>query len=410
MPTKVQARILDSRNITTTWSLSALRSEETANITKFLVSFGHQIFKNRPPYNMSPAGEVKYNTSVALDAQYSLLIVSPTDLRPNITYKVEVSVLDTKGCRGPVANHIFTMPVQPLVQSSPPPVVVGNASLQRVLVTVLPVMSFVVVCILAAAMLWQRCGNCIRRKLREGRLQQIHSWRGIYKVINNDSSTSRITNSFPILHQERNVIYVEQEIEEAKARGDADTFEVSYDRLELGRQIGKGAFGRVFLARAEAIADKASADEVEEFLSEIAMMKRVGRHPNVVRMVGCCTLKQPYCMLMEYVPCGDLLQYLRQLRVEYERRTGGAFAISSTMIRPVPRYVDLQLPLTYALMLQCWSHSADFRPSFAELEAHLDSVICRKRVYVDFTTLKPDYSFPPIEQQTQQSSNGKSSK
>jgi heme-degrading monooxygenase HmoA len=29
---------------------------------------------------------------------------------------------------------------------------------------------------------------------------------------------------------------------------------VSYDRLELGRQIGKGAFGRVFLARAEAIA------------------------------------------------------------------------------------------------------------------------------------------------------------
>lgn len=40
---------------------------------------------------------------------------------------------------------------------------------------------------------------------------------------------------------------------EAKARGDADTFEVSHDRLELGRQIGKGAFGRVFIARAEAI-------------------------------------------------------------------------------------------------------------------------------------------------------------
>ena len=94
------------------------------------------------------------------------------------------------------------------------------------------------------------------------------------------------------------------------------------------------------------VLDKASADEVEEFLSEIAMMKRVGRHPNVVTMLGCCTLKQPYCMLMEYVPCGDLLQYLRQLRVEYERRTGGAFAISSTMLRPIPRYVDLQLPLT----------------------------------------------------------------
>jgi len=40
---------------------------------------------------------------------------------------------------------------------------------------------------------------------------------------------------------------------EAKARGDADRFEVSHDRLELGQQIGKGAFGCVFLARAEAI-------------------------------------------------------------------------------------------------------------------------------------------------------------
>jgi len=55
----------------------------------------------------------------------------------------------------------------------------------------------------------------------------------------------------------------------------------------------------------------------------------------------------------------------------------------------------------YSLMLQCWSHSADMRPSFAELVSHLESAICRKRVYVDFTSLKPDYSFPPTEQQIQ---------
>ncbi|XP_046677240.1 tyrosine-protein kinase receptor Tie-1-like [Homalodisca vitripennis] len=44
------------------------------------------------------------------------------------------------------------------------------------------------------------------------------------------------------------------------------------------------------------------------------MMKKVGRHPHIVTMVGCCTLKQPFCMVMEYVPCGDLLAYLRHLR------------------------------------------------------------------------------------------------
>nr|CAD7437602.1 unnamed protein product [Timema bartmani] len=89
--------------------------------------------------------------------------------------------------------------------------------------------------------------------------------------------------------------------------------------------------------------DKAGPDKMEEFLSEIAMLKRVGRHPNIVRMLGCCTLKQPYCMLMEYVPCGDLLQYLRRLRREYERRTGGVAPFTSKATQPAPNYIDLLL-------------------------------------------------------------------
>ncbi|KAJ9585160.1 hypothetical protein L9F63_003051, partial [Diploptera punctata] len=606
-PTSVAARALDSRNVTTTWHLSSSENEEAANLTKFLVKIYWLYWfvvselilvvttwrrcqctlrLHFDPFN----NIITLSILLPFDFEYKLLFSAPVKLHPNITYKLEVSVLDNRGCGGPAENAMFSLPVHAMILSTAPPVVVDNGSLQRVLVTVLPIVTFLVVCMLAALTLWQRCGGCIRRKLRDGRLQPIHSsWRGVYKAVSIDSGNVRLSRNFPML-QERNVIYVEKEIEEAQARGDADVFEVSYSRLELGRQIGKGAFGRVFLARAEAIAgipgyltvavkklkNKANADEVEEFLSEIAMMKRVGRHPNVVTMLGCCTLKQPYCMLMEYIPCGDLLQYLRQLRVEYERRTGGAFAISSTMLRPLPRYVDLQLPLTtnidsegsyiqpetqlctssgrpsitdtewsvltsdngtvtsdvtlrrrleyvldpkelqsfaiqiargmshlekkqithrdlaarnvlidenkvlkisdfglsrngiyintkrkkvplrwlsveamrdnlyssksdvwafaivlweigtldgkrlekpdncseelYGLMMQCWSHSADLRPSFAEIESHLDSVICRKRVYVDFSSLKPDYSFPPTEQQTEQVSNGKSSK
>ena len=33
-------------------------------------------------------------------------------------------------------------------------------------------------------------------------------------------------------------------------------------------------------------------------------------------ILACCTLRQPYCMVMEYVPHGDLLRYLRNLRKE----------------------------------------------------------------------------------------------
>jgi serine/threonine protein kinase len=81
-------------------------------------------------------------------------------------------------------------------------------------------------------------------------------------------------------------------------------------------------------------------------LSEIAMMKRVGRHPNVVTMLGCCTLKQPYYMIMEYVPCGDLLHYLRQLRVEYEHCVQGAQTVSNTTQLFGPRYIGHQIPLS----------------------------------------------------------------
>nr|CAD7408771.1 unnamed protein product [Timema poppensis] len=54
----------------------------------------------------------------------------------------------------------------------------------------------------------------------------------------------------------------------------------------------------------------------------------------------------------------------------------------------------------YTLMLRCWAHCADDRPSFVELVSYLDSIICHKRVYVDFNSLRPDYTFPPTEEET----------
>lgn len=76
--------------------------------------------------------------------------------------------------------------------------------------------------------------------------------------------------------------------------------------------------------------ERPTADELEEFLSEIATMKKVGRHPNVVTLLGCCTIKQPLCMIMEYVGCGDLLHYLRQLRAQHEARSTAV----SGIVRP----------------------------------------------------------------------------
>jgi len=46
---------------------------------------------------------------------------------------------------------------------------------------------------------------------------------------------------------------------------------------------------------------------VAEFLAEIEMLKGVGTHHNVVCFLGCCTIKPPYLMIMEYVGKGNLV-------------------------------------------------------------------------------------------------------
>ena len=49
---------------------------------------------------------------------------------------------------------------------------------------------------------------------------------------------------------------------------------------------------------------------------EIDMMKRIseGYCNNIVNMVGCVTLQEPLCLITEFVPHGDLLDYLRNQR------------------------------------------------------------------------------------------------
>ncbi|XP_032799430.2 platelet-derived growth factor receptor alpha isoform X2 [Daphnia magna] len=135
-----------------------------------------------------------------------------------------------------------------------------------------------------------------------------------------------------------NVLHADRESEEPRHHllGNnkiVDDYEIDPSQVKLGVEIGKGAFGRVHLATVENLPGlpgptlvavkqmkkKVGLDERDDFLAEIAMMKRVGRHENIVVMLACVTLTQPYSMVLEYVPYGDLLHYLRTLRTVYHQ-------------------------------------------------------------------------------------------
>ena len=80
------------------------------------------------------------------------------------------------------------------------------------------------------------------------------------------------------------------------------------------------------------VTERAGLDERDDFLAEIAMMKRVGRHENIVVMLACVTLNQPYSMVLEYVPYGDLLHYLRTLRAVYHQSKGSHILLTTLAI------------------------------------------------------------------------------
>ncbi|KAL5022335.1 hypothetical protein ScPMuIL_001490 [Solemya velum] len=87
--------------------------------------------------------------------------------------------------------------------------------------------------------------------------------------------------------------------------------------------IGQGAFGRVFKAKApnlfnsdftlmavKMLKEDASDDLHKDFEREASLMAEF-EHPNIVKLLGVCGMGKPMCLLFEYMSKGDLNEFLR---------------------------------------------------------------------------------------------------
>ena len=63
---------------------------------------------------------------------------------------------------------------------------------------------------------------------------------------------------------------------------------------------------------------QAGSSERKDFVNEIDMMKTVakGSNPHVVSLIGCVTVEEPLCLIIEYLKYGDLLNYLHCIKEE----------------------------------------------------------------------------------------------
>lgn len=67
--------------------------------------------------------------------------------------------------------------------------------------------------------------------------------------------------------------------------------------------------------------DSADPYSKQAFLQEIDTMKDMGWHDNLVNILGCVTVDEPYCLVMEYCSDGNLLEFLRS-RTKYMMKVG----------------------------------------------------------------------------------------
>lgn len=107
-------------------------------------------------------------------------------------------------------------------------------------------------------------------------------------------------------------------------------WEFPRDRLVLGKPLGEGCFGQVVRAEAlgmdssrpdqtstvavKMLKDNASDKDLADLISEMEMMKLIGRHKNIINLLGVCTQEGPLYVIVEYAAKGNLREFLRARR------------------------------------------------------------------------------------------------
>ena len=98
-----------------------------------------------------------------------------------------------------------------------------------------------------------------------------------------------------------------------------DKWALRHSDVQVGRRIGKGAFGEVCEATLRTSGERVAVKtcrsneltDMDKFMQEADILKQY-EHPNIVRLIGVCAEKDPVYIVMELMLGGALLEFLRK--------------------------------------------------------------------------------------------------
>ena len=73
---------------------------------------------------------------------------------------------------------------------------------------------------------------------------------------------------------------------------------------------------RRFIDVSLTVTDHWLPEDYRNLVEEIEMMKCLGRHRNIVSLIGNCNHPSNVCLVLDYCQYGDLRTYLRNLRLQ----------------------------------------------------------------------------------------------
>lgn len=121
---------------------------------------------------------------------------------------------------------------------------------------------------------------------------------------------------------------------------DSLDYEILWEDLIIGEQIGQGSCGTVYHALwyGSDVAVKVfsrqeySDDVILSFRQEVSLMKRL-RHPNILLFMGAVTSPQRLCIVTEFLPRGSLFRLLQRntTKLDWRRRIHMAMDIARGM-------------------------------------------------------------------------------
>ncbi|XP_044250142.1 fibroblast growth factor receptor homolog 1 [Drosophila takahashii] len=185
---------------------------------------------------------------------------------------------------------------------------------------------FILITIMTTFFVFYAIRKMKHEKVLKQRIETVHQW--TKKVIlvhpegGGDSSGSMDTLLVPVVKIKKQRTTVFQNGSEPAPFNEYEfpldsNWELPRSQLVLGATLGEGAFGRVVMAEVnnaivavKMVKEGHTDDDISSLVREMEVMKIIGRHINIINLLGCCSQSGPLYVIVEFAPHGNLKDFL----------------------------------------------------------------------------------------------------